>query len=157
MKMFQFSMQGLLDAKTAIEDARRGRVAAAIRDLEREKQRLAELIAEAERAAHAGTHDRPVNTHDMELRSRDVSHLRTQATKCAHAVIACEHALAQRRNELARATQERETMEKLREREESAWVLEARRKEQKELDEAALQQHARNRRTHAAASQHLAA
>ncbi len=157
MKAFQFSMQGLLDAKVAIEDARRGRVAAAIRELEREKQRLTELIAEAERAAHTATQGEHVNTHDMELRSRYVSHLRLQATKCAHAVIACEHTLTQRRNELARATLERETIEKLREREENAWLLEAKRKEQKELDEAALQQHARNRRTQAGSSQHLAA
>jgi flagellar FliJ protein len=157
MKAFQYSMQGLLDAKVAIEDARRGRVAAAIRDLEQEKKRLIELIAESERAAHGGTHAQHVSTHDMELRSRYVSHLRLQATKCAHAVIACEHTLSQRRTELARATMERETIEKLREREESAWRQEAKRKEQKELDEAALQQHARNRRTHAVSGQHLAA
>ena len=157
MKAFQYSMQGLLDAKTAIEDARRGRVAAAIRDLELEKLRMIELIAEAERAAHSGTQAPHGNTHAMELRSRYVTHLRLQATKCAHAVIAFEHTLAQRRHELARATTERETIEKLREREENAWRLEAKRKEQKELDEAALQQHARNRRTLAVSGQHLAA
>ena len=156
MKAFQYSMQRLLDAKMAIEDAKRGKVGCAIRDLEREKQRLIELVAEAERAAHAGHFQKEHSSHSMEIRARYVSHVRQQATKCAHNVVICEQALAHAYSELAQATMERESLEKLRDREEQAWRLEVRRSEQKEMDETAMQQHARRRRT-ATAGQHLAA
>jgi len=157
MKAFHYSMQRLLDAKLAIEDARRGRVACAIRDLEREKQRLVELVAEAERVAHAGRLADESSTHALEIRSRYVNHMRQLATKCAHNVVYCEQALTQTRSELAQATQERESLDKLREREEQVWRLEVKRSEQKEMDETALRQHARRRRAEGTSGQHLAA
>ena len=157
MKAFQFSMQRLLDAKLAIEDARKIKVAGAIRDLEREKQRLIDLVAEAERAAHAGHPAQESSSHTMELRSRYVSHMRQLATKCAHSVVYCEQTLEQCRHELTRATVERETLERLREREEMVWRLDVQRAEQKEMDETAQQQHARRRRAVTASGDTLAA
>ena len=157
MKAFHYSMQGLLDAKIAIEDARRVRVASAIRDLEREKQRLLDLVMEAERAAHASHGKVETCAHSMEIRARYVAHVRQQAAKCAHNVVMCEQALAQSQSELARATMERESLERLRDREEQAWRLEVKRSEQKEMDETAMQQHTRRRRAANAPGQHMAA
>lgn len=157
MKAFKYSMQRLLDTKIAIEDARRVRVACALRDLEREKQRLVDLVAESERAAHAGRAAEESNTHSMEIRSRYVTYFRQLATKCAHNVVVSEQALAQCRSELARATMERETLEKLREREEQIWRLDVKRSEQKEMDETALRQHSRRRRAEGSSGQNLAA
>ena len=157
MKAFHYSMQRLLDAKIAIEDSRKMRVASAIRDLEREKQRLIELVADAERAAHAGHLEKETNAHTMEIRSRYVAHVRQLATKCAHTVVACEQTLAQCRSDLARASMERESLERLREHEEQAWRLEVKRHEQKEMDETAQQQHARRHRAAGSTDHTLAA
>ena len=157
MKSFQFTMQRLLDAKVAIEDARRARVGSAIRDLEAEKRRLIELVAEAERAAHSGRAEENVSTHNMELRSRYVAHVRQLAAKSAHNVVMAEQVLAQCRSELARATMERESLDRLREREEHSWRAEVQRTEQKEMDETAMQQHDRRRRAAGTPGQTLAA
>ena len=157
MKAFQYSMHRLLDAKIAIEDARRVRVGCAIRELESEKQRLVELVAESERAAHAGRGAAECSSHTMELRSRYVNHVRQLAAKCAHNVVICEQTLTQCRNELARATMDRETLERLRDREEQAWRLEVKRSEQKDMDETALRQHAGKRRAAGASRETMAA
>jgi len=139
VKAFHFSLQRLLDAKETLERAAEEKLADAIRKLEAENDRFKKLsvrvreqIAQIE--AFRGT---KTNRHKISVHLRYFDRIQRQLQIQANAVANAERVVEDVRANLCAIVRERKTIEKLREREWNEWSLQARRLEQKEMDEFA--------------------
>ena len=147
MKTFKFSLQCLLDAKSAKERAAEVQFAKSIRELQVEKMTLVRLQARRDRIVSrteevmgmsAGREE--LCLHSLYLASVD-QHLVAQKQR----IRACERAVDEARGALLALAKEREILENLRKREDLAWSLDRRRAEDKAMDEIASAGFLRNR------------
>jgi len=139
MKIFEFTLQRLLEAKEALERAAEEKLAAAIRLLETARERLRQLkgrmrqqIKEIEAFRGARTHRHKISVHQ-----RFLERIQHQVVAQTQLVAKQEASVEELRKQLCVIMRERKTLEKLREREWLTWVDEQKRAEQKEMDEFA--------------------
>ncbi len=147
MKMFAFTLQRLLDVKEALERAAEERLAASMRRLEAARERLRELSARRQQVIREieGLNGAQTHRHRLSVHLRYLERVQAQIAGQLQRIVEHELETEQLRQEMCAIMRERKTLEKLKEHERRQWLLEGRRKEQKETDEFAASGYLRQR------------
>ncbi len=139
MKAFAFSLQRVLDVKSARESHAEQSLAAAILDAEETRRRIKQLQAELlEHLAHLEALRGSTSRSDRlksHLQYLDTVH--DKLDERSSILLSQEQRIETLREQLLQAMRERKTLEHLRERERKEWTLAGKRAEQKVTDEAA--------------------
>ncbi len=139
MKVFEFSLRKLLEVKEALEKAAELRLADHLRRLESARRLLKELSGQCQRAVAEieALDGMKAHRHKFTVHLRYLERLQAQASAQVQVVLEQEMAAEQARQELCEYVRERKSLEKLQDQERKRWLVEQRRKEQKETDEYA--------------------
>ena len=139
MKAFVFSLQRLLDAKEAFERAAEEKLSAGQHALGNEKEKLANLAAQARGQIGKIELFQGVVTrrHKLSVHLRYLERLQRRVVAQTEAVTRQEAVVEELRNRLCIIVRERKSIEKLRDRERNLWLQELKKSEQGEMDERA--------------------
>ena len=151
MKRFVFSMQALLEARVAFEEAAERRLAEGLRILQSSREELARVgaLLDRETASHAALGGRHTSRAELLAHVRYRHALEQMQRKQVQLVARHEAAVVDLRERLRSAMAERQSLEQVKKAEHRRWAGEVKRLEQKELDELAVQRFLR-RPAHAA-------
>ncbi len=141
MKRFVFSMQTLLEARMAFEEAAERKLAEGLRILQEAHDELIRIIAllEQEASLAAGLGGRYTSRNELLAHERYRHALDQMRCRQLQVVQRSEAAVVELRESLRVAMAERQILENLKKKEYIKWACDARRQEQKDLDELALQ------------------
>jgi flagellar FliJ protein len=143
MKAFEFSLQTLLDSKEALEQMGEMRMGEAMRTLQknrehlnRMREKLQKQVVCAEKFTGCETTGNELFTH-----SRHLNWLQQQIEQQLQRVAALERNVEKIRQQLLSLMREVKSMERLKQKQKTRWVVEKNRKEQGEMDEIAVRRH----------------
>ncbi|MEX0887707.1 MAG: flagellar export protein FliJ [Phycisphaeraceae bacterium] len=146
MPRFRFKYTAVLAQRQRFEDERKRDLAAHLRrynGLREQLEAMQTTIRESKR--HLG--DALVGRVDLDRVgefARYSNHTTIRAQQLVHQLAGVDREVHAARERLMQATRQRKAMELLRDRHEAAWRAEQQRREQRELDELAMQGHTRN-------------
>ncbi|MBS0208085.1 MAG: flagellar export protein FliJ [Planctomycetes bacterium] len=144
MKRYRFRLDPLLHLRESLRDQRRAQLADALRvdvSLNEQKERL---LADQQRARHGYTaHVGAVNVDRLLEAQRFATVLEVERLALEQQLAKLKVEIEKRRLALVDADQQVRTLEKLRDTQAERWRLTGERLAQRELDEIAIQRHAR--------------
>jgi flagellar export protein FliJ len=137
MKAFHFTLQGLLQSREALENVVTTRLAAAVRDLEKARRELHEMVVRMKKDIESVESLRGTCMgHDtLSVHLKYIDRLQCAIVAQSEKVAVLEAGMEKCRNELHEAMRERKSLDRLLELERDRWKEEGRRFEQKEMDE----------------------
>jgi len=143
MAKFNFRLQSLLNVKIQMEDNLKNELAKAMRKLEKEKGKLEQLkIAEEKCIEEFNLNSvRPTTVENLKKYNLYISHLRDRIAKQKENVNSAQVIVDKIRRELIKVVQEREMLDKLKEKKYSEYLDELAKKEQRSNDEVVSYRH----------------
>ncbi len=143
MRAFEFSLQTLLDSKEALEQLGEMRMGEATRILNESREHLNRMRAKLRnQVLHAEKFTGRKTTGDeLATHSKHFSWLQQQIEQQLQRVTELEHNVEKIREQLLVLMREVKSMERLKQKQRTRWVVEKNRKEQGEMDEIAVRRH----------------
>jgi flagellar FliJ protein len=139
-KSFRFKLQTVLDLKERKEEEEKEKLARLFRVKAEEEALLAKLEMEKESVREELKRKQASGGLDIEKIKMFHGHLKTLDNRITHQRLRLKEidiAIDRQRDELLKATQEKKTLEKLREKHREVWLMEAEAEERKFIDELA--------------------
>ena len=142
---FRFRLQSVLEYKAKVEETRKLELAALLAERVAAERRLAEIDADIERTQaelSAGMRGQV----DVDAITRGLTHLkwlREDRTRQIEVIAECTERIEAKRQEVVEAMQDRQALEKLRDRDAERYAEAERHAEQVTLDELATSRHGR--------------
>jgi flagellar protein FliJ len=145
---FEFRLGRVLDYRQQKEKEAKNQLAKALGSLQDAKCKLDLLMKEKQRVVSCSEAADKINVQEKVLQIRYCDHLDTRIGSQNESIVGKEHEVLDRRKELVKKSQDKQTLEALKERQYSSYVRERNRVEQKENDEMAVNRfrfnHSRN-------------